>query len=808
MATYPLPQAQRGMEHTPSDPMQGTADEPQNSAQLNEEDQQRLIALVRSYKDQWSQDRVVLMQRCLQNLEFFKGNQFISFGPGESEFFNAVDWMNQGDHAQDADDKDLYQYCNNFYQMLATGFVAALAPQVPKSKWMPEDAEQLSDVTTAKAAQLLIDIIEQQNREQSLLKQQLLYLYTTGAVFRHTRYVVDGERAGTTREPVFNETETQLTPDRYHCFHCGATSPAQEMDGQRCLHCSRPLGEDSFFPAEYGPVIQKVGEEEVPNGMVAQNLYSPLEVDCDPAANTLRQSPILNLEVEVHLGALRAAYPDMYAQISASPSSELSSNGSIDRIARQQVYAQTGAASSILQDQRPTLSRTWIQPWAFDLEDDREFGERMRAAYPTGLLLISTGATFLSAREASLTKEWTWAGTHEGFGLFPPSIGDIVVPFQKRYNDMANILHEFMDRCSSGVTLANADLIDTKSMQGKPMLPGVLNLVKLKRTGAPGSVRLADALYQFQFQMHEEALGYLDKLAYNAQMFAGIPPQVYGGTGDPSIETFGGQQQQLNSALGKLNIYWENLKEEHAKADELAVNCAKDNLTADMKQVILERGSEFRNNYIRLDDLQGSVHAYADTDQGLPVTAAELRQRWMDLMQAAASNPLAQAIFDDPTNQEQAATALGVPNMVVPGAAMRAKVLQIIDKLLQAEAVPLVDPATGKPTGQVQATILPDKDIDDFTVLKQVVRQYCQENSDIPEDNPAGWQNLLAYFTAAIAMEAQQMVQPKIPQQEIDDVVNTVGGLMHLPPHATAGNIQGQVQAANALIKIADKLQG
>ena len=792
MATYPLPQAQRGMEHTPSDPMQGTADEPQNSAQLNEEDQQRLIALVRRYKDQWSQDRVVLMQRCLQNLEFFKGNQFISFGPGESEFFNAVDWMNQGEHAQDADDKDLYQYCNNFYQMLATGFVAALAPQVPKSKWMPEDAEQLSDVTTARAAQLLIDIIEQQNREQSLLKQQLLYLYTTGAVFRHTRYVVDGERAGTTREPVFNETETQLAPDRYHCFHCGATSPAQEMDGQQCPHCSRPLGEDSFFPAEYGPVIQKVGEEEVPNGMVAQNLYSPLEVDCDPAANTLRQTPILNLEVEVHLGALRAAYPDMYEQISASPSSELSSNGSIDRIARQQVYAQTGTASSILQDQRPTLSRTWVQPWAFDLEDDREFGERMRAAYPAGLMLISTGATFLSAREASLTREWTWAGTHEGFGLFPPSIGDIVVPFQKRYNDMANILHEFMDRCSSGVTLANADLIDTKSMQGKPMLPGVLNLVKLKRTGAPGAVRLADALYQFQFQMHEEALGYLDKLAYNAQMFAGIPPQVYGGSGDPSIETFGGQQQQLNSALGKLNIYWENLKEEHAQADELAVNCAKDNLTADMKQVILERGSEFRNNYIRLDDLQGSVHAYADTDQGLPVTAAELRQRWMDLMQAAASNPLAQAIFDDPTNQEQAAAALGVPNMVVPGAAMRAKVLQIIDKLLQADALP----------------ILPDKDIDDFTVLKQVVRQYCQENSDIPENNPAGWQNLLAYFTAAIAMEAQQNAQPKVPPQELDDVVNTVGGLMHLPPHATQGNIQGQVQAANALIKIADKLQG
>ncbi len=415
------------------------------------------------------------------------------------------------------------------------------------------------------------------------------------------------------------------------------------------------------------------------------------------------------------MGALRAAYPDMYDQIAASATSELSANGSIDRIARQQVYSQTGASSSILQDQRPTLSRTWIQPWAFDLEDERGFGERMRATYPNGLLLVSTGATFLSARDASLTKEWTWAGTHEGFGLYPPSIGDIVVPFQKRYNDMANILHEFMDRCSSGVTLANADLIDTKSMQGKPMLPGVLNLVKLKRTGAPGAVRLADALYQFQFQMHEEAFSYLDKLAYNAQMFAGILPRCMGEQATLRWRTFGGQQQQLNSALGKLNIYWENLKEEHAKADELAVNCAKDNMTADLRQVVLERGSEFRNNYIRLDDLQGSVHAYADTDQGLPVTAAELRQRWMDLMQAAASNPVAQAIFDDPTNQEQAATALGVPNMVVPGAAMRAKVLQIIEKLLQAEAVPVVDALSSRPTGRVRPTILPDEAIDDFT---------------------------------------------------------------------------------------------
>ena len=121
---------------------------------------------------------------------------------------------------------------------------------------------------------------------------------------------------------------------------------------------------------------------------------------------------------------------------------------------------------------------------------------------------------------------------------------------------------------------------------------------------------------------------------------------------------------------------------------------------------------------------------------------------------------------------------------------------------------------------------MPDEAIDDFTVLKQVVLQYCQENSDIPDENPAGWQNLLAYFTAAVAMETRQMAEiaqqkavvaqagllkaaatPQIPPHEIDDVVHAVGGLMHTPPSATAGNIQGQVQAANTLIKLADKLQ-
>lgn len=862
------PQEQPSQEHTASAPMVGNAQDPQNSGGIGKDDQQALIALVRKYKDQWSQNRLVLMQRCTRNLEFFKGNQYISFGPGSTQFSGAGgtwfgDGISNGGHEQNADDTDLYRMCQNFYQMLAVGFIAALCPQVPKSKWMPVDAEIPGDVATAKTAQTLIDIVERDNKESSLLKGQLLYMWCCGAAFRHTRFIVSADRVGTKKQPVFNETETEIMPARMHCYNCGIDSPpamlrqgGQGQDTLQCRNCGKQLMDDSFYPAVVGPVVQQVGTEEVPQGAVVQDLYNPLEIDCDPAAKNLRETPILNLEVEVHVAALRAAYPDMYSEIKASASSELSANGTIDRIARQQIYSQTNGQTDILSDQKPTLSRTWIQPWAFDLEDDQEFGKRMRQAFPSGVLLINTGETFLNAKEADLNKEWTWAGTHEKFGLYPPAPGDVVVPFQEEYNDLASIMREGIDRCFSGLTLANDDLLGGRSMQGKPLLSGILNGVKLKRIGAPGSMKLSDALYQFEFNLKiQEGMEYLKFKMFNAQMFAMVPPQVYGGQGDPAIETAAGQKQQLGTAMGVLNIYWENIKDEHAAADAIAVECAKDNLTDDVLQVVEEKGG-WQNQYVRLDDLQGSVHAYADTDQGLPVTASELRQRWMDLLQAANDkNPVVQAIFDDPTNQEQAADALGVPGMVVPGAAMRNKVMMIIEKLLQAEPIPVIDPQTGLPAidpqsgkPQLQPSILPTKGIDDnpkaIEVMKQTVWQYFQEKPQLADEKPLGFQNAMLYLFAGIALGNAYNVQdaqaqgsalgakegagmraaappPKPPpqlspqEQSMLDMVRQDGAealedltkIAGRAPLPKGSSSQAQVAAGNAVLQLAAKVE-
>lgn len=772
------PQQQQGAEHNPSDPMQGTAQEPQNNGNVSEEDQQRLIGLVRKYKDQWSQDRIVLSNRVTANIELFKGNPNFFYGGGETGFgIGGGNNSTSAAHAQNADDDSLFEGSSNFYQLLALGWMSALVPQVPKSKFRPEDADIDADVATAKAAQLVIDKVARDNHQNSLYRQQLFTMYNGGTAFRYTRYVVDADRGGTKKEPVFDTTDTQILPDRYHCFNCGTDNQAPGT----CQKCNSAMGGDSFYPAVVGPVTRQVGTQEVPVGMTAQNIYSPLEVDMDPRAETIRQTPIVNLEYEVHLAALRAAYPGMYDKIQASATSELSSNGSQDRINRQQVYSQTDGQASILSDQRPTLSKSWIQPWAFDLEDDKGFGERMRKSFPTGCLLINCGPTFLNAKEDNPNKCWTMSRCHEGMGAYSPCPGDVVRPFQITYNDVSAILKSAIERMALGITLANNDLIDSKSFEGKPLVPGSITGVKLKRTGAPGSASLKDALFQFEYALKlAELLEYLKYLMISAQTFAGIQPQTYGGPGDPNVQTKGGQAQQLDTALGVIGVYWQNLKEEHAEADGLAVECAANNLTSDLKYAIEEKGEEFRNQKVSLDDLQGSIKAYSDIDQGLPVTASELRERLMSLLEMAPQNPLVLALFDEPENQEMAVDAIGVPGLVVPGGAMRIKTLLIIDQLLKSPPIPSTDPQTGQQT--MQPTIMPSPEIDDFTVLKEVVRQYAQQNADLPDENPGGWQNLLAYYTAAVAAETAQQSQQASQAEVVKGKAALAGHMASQPP--------------------------
>src|SRR5262249_9799746 len=150
-----------------------------------------------------------------------------------------------------------------------------------------------------------------------------------------------------------------------------------------------------------------------------------------------------------------------------------------------------------------------IQNWAFAYIDDQALARKLQGQFPDGCMIAHVGDKVLDIKSTKLTDEWSWCGTlQESYGLYPPAVGDSAIPVQERINDMANLIHEYMDRMACGMVLVNESMLDTKMLNGKPMLPGVLNGVPIKKTSV-GNQSLADAIVQIKTEMDASIYQYV-----------------------------------------------------------------------------------------------------------------------------------------------------------------------------------------------------------------------------------------------------------------------------------------------------------
>ena len=177
--------------------------------------------------------------------------------------------------------------------------------------------------------------------------------------------------------------------------------------------------------------------------------------------------------------------------------------------------------------------------------------QQLKASFPYGMKVTMYGPLVLSVEPAVLIKEWSACKLHRGYGLYPPSVADNVVPFNERFNAINNILDDYMERCSTGITLVDPRRIDIREMSGKPLTGGVLN--PTPSVGEGVTQPLANSIYHFQFQMDAGLFNYLDRLWNYCQIISGIPPQVSGTGTTPGVETGKGQKQMLDQAMGPLS---------------------------------------------------------------------------------------------------------------------------------------------------------------------------------------------------------------------------------------------------------------
>ncbi len=715
----------------------------------------------RIFKEQYAPKRRLYVRRALRAFEVLKNNPYILYNDNSADF-DTLSSILAGSSTTNSD-AEMYQYNDNVYQMLGLAFVAALSPDVPKTRFQPTDAEDEEDIMVAQKASTIQADNERRNGIKALQKLELLYLWCTGSYFGYTRNIVDKNRAGVTRMPINEMVDTMVIPNRYVCKNCSGVLPEDQTSPfslrQRCPDCKQMFEEDDYFEGYSMPVPTKVGEVEMPNSMTAMDIYCGLNVDADPDAQELYQSALLDLEGEMNVAAVRTAYPDIYTDIQQNDVGDDATSEDTAKRARQLVTSPAGSNSVTTGANQGTYSRCWIQPWAFAVLEDKAMAQRLTGLFPEGVKLVTYGDLFLQAVPERMMEHWTWCPTIKGLGLYPFGVGDAALDIQVRINDCANTVHAYMDRIAFGTIFFDADIIDWNKVVSKPLNPGNGTPVYRKQDEGPDK-SLEDLVYQPQFHIDSKIFEYGPQLIQLAQVIAGVQPQTFGGS-DPNVQTMGGQEQALRTALGRMKLFWDQIREEHAARAECSVRCTINNMDDRLKVTI---GGDLDGDYEQVvllkNELTGDFLAYAESDEGFPSSYQEIQQRIMELMGHVAKNPFLGAILSDPDTQKVVARYLLPDGIKLPGDRERAR-LKILIKMLSKE-----EPTTAPgPDGQPQN--IPSRPLnekyDDPSMAVLIAKNWLQENWQ-REDTP-GFANVLALLTQAKFLEQKQQATQAVMMQ-------------------------------------------
>jgi hypothetical protein len=221
----------------------------------------------------------------------------------------------------------------------------------------------------------------------------------------------------------------------------------------------------------------------------------------------------------------------------------------------------------------------------------------------------------------------------------------------------------------------------------------------------------------------------------------------------------GGQEQQLNTGMMKLGMHWEVIGDEHGEAAENAVKCASKNMTEDWQNQVADEKQEWRAEYVRTEEVKGSVLVERDTDQGFPMTAADQRKFWQDIIQNP-ENPFVQALFDIPNNVDACIRALGIPGVDPPKGAVFGKMLRYISQLLDGQAQQGQDPVTGEPMDI--PSIQPNKYLDDCSTLVKLIPAWCDKHWDRLEGNQPVIDNIVAFFKMCVVYEKELQAEMQL----------------------------------------------
>jgi hypothetical protein len=711
-----------------------------------------LVNALRELEVQYRQEGIVArrheIRRIRQARLFWQGLQYAWWNPQDMTWHLPYESKMYDDTAMA--EMPRYQFVTNLYQAFGLSFVSVISQDVPATRFYPQSAQSIADVTTAKAASQVSSLIEQNNRVQHLLTGVAFYLWTDGKIGGYVRYVADAQRFGSRDEPVIEEHYVPLGEDTYECPECrqeqtvgpeargkrqeagnGNQEPVAGLPGQAgmatphfrggdldgptgknagsedpgynnssstdtpsllppvvCRNCGTSLGPEHFKPAERVAVPLITDVRRVANGQEVISVVGGLELNTPVWANEMHEYPYLQWSMEVHRAKLKASYPHAADKIQmGGPQSADEVYARASRVAIAQGLPTTHPGDTLFN--LMTFSRTWIRPWAFYAIEDKAIRDTLLALFPDGCYVAFAGDTYCESRNETMDDCWRVMHALPGDGQNRPSVGDSLVQIQERYNTLSNIQAETYEYGIPPI-YADPQVLDFDALSNQTAEPAA-HYPARARPGQPlaaGFFQPAAAQVPPDLVRHQQEL-----MGPVSQFLTGLFPAVFGGEME-SQKTATGYAMARDQALGRLGLVWRRLKQFYSDVMLLSVDCFRKNRPEDAEIPILGPGGEFESHWIHLADLKGNIQAYPESDETFPRLKSQQRGVIQQLM--ASSDPLIQQALADPANIGFVKSVLGLSDLVVPGEDSRNKQLREIELLMHSAPIQVQMAGDGK----------------------------------------------------------------------------------------------------------------
>jgi hypothetical protein len=749
-----------------------------NNEQLPERLQAAMRRLVHQYSTESESTRRQEVRRIKQAHQFWRGLQYLWWNERDQNWH--LPFEQKLTDNSSLEDLPRYEFVTNIYQAFGLSLVAVLSQDVPRVRFFPSSAQAEEDVSAAKAAMEVAQLVERNNRIGNLIVEEAFNLWTDGKVGAYVRYVVDGQRFGFHPETEIGMRSVKLGTDVYVCPECGKENPQSDLKGtntpvatggadvaaaaeiatRNCDACGALLTEEDFVAAETLAVPEAQTRARVPNGQEVVTIVGGLALKTPPWADEMHEYPYLQWNMEVHQARLRAAYPHAADRIGAPVASGGQEYERLARLAQSQGGPLTEGGDFNIN--LITFQRTWLRPWAFFALDDKALRDELLELFPDGAYVAFAGDVYCEARNENMDDHWRVLHALPGDGSSGrPALGDSMISVQERFNTLSNLQMETYEYGIPPI-YADSEVLDFDSLQNQTAEPGSHYPARAK----PGQ-SLASGFFQPE---PAEVPGDLSEHAADlmgpiSQFLTGAFPALFGGAMSNN-DTASGYAMAREQAMGRIGLVWRRMKFFHADIMLLAVDCFRKNRPHDVEVTLLGAGSAFESKWIRLADLKGNLFSYPETDEQYPTLWSQQRAVLMQMM--GSPDPQMQTVLAHPENMALIKRLLGLEEFVIPDEESRNKQYREIAQLVaEAPVVRTQDVTHLTGTASEADVILPSVLPDEFADNHQVELEICMRwfSSDAGQvakiESPLGYANVRAHamFHREYLLKQQTMAQ-------------------------------------------------